>query len=195
MTLFVIVFYDLPYLDANNPAAQHFPAKVRWWLLPHGLAGAAALFLAPLQFSNRLRAKHLQLHRIMGRIYVGSVLLAAPIAVPIAIMQGPPILIMASVVQAVGWLVTTAIALYCVRTGKITQHREWMMRSYPFAMIFVVARAAFLIPPINRLGELGISSVVWTCNILAYFLPTLIISWKSIFAPKAAGLAKAAIVR
>jgi hypothetical protein len=26
-----------------------------------------------------------------------------------------------------GWLVTTAIALYCVRTGNLIQHRRWMI--------------------------------------------------------------------
>jgi uncharacterized membrane protein len=178
LAVVVFVLYDLPFVTTD--AGQHF-ARTKWWLVPHGIAGLAALVLAPLQFSNRLRAKHLQVHRIMGRIYVGSVFIAAPIAVPIAVLQGPPVLIMASVVQSGGWLVTTAIALYCIRAGKVAQHREWMVRSYPFAMIFVVARAIFLIPAVNHLGELGIVSDVWTCNIAAYFIPTLIISWNSIF--------------
>jgi len=69
-----------------------------------------------------------------------------------------------------------------------------MIRSYPFAMLFVVARVVFLIPAVNHLGELGIVSDVGTCNIAAYFLPTLIISWKSIFGHKPAkhALAKSA---
>ena len=50
----------------------------------------------------------------------------------------------ASGVQAFGWMVTTAIAFYCVRHGNIT---HWMMRSYPFAMVFTVARLIILIPP------------------------------------------------
>jgi len=115
MALVVFVLYDLPFV--TTAAGQHF-AKVKWWLVPHGVAGLAALVLVPLQFSNRLRAHHWQLHRIMGRIYVGSVFIAAPIAVPIAVMQGPPVLIMASIVQSGGWLVTTAIALYCVVTAR-----------------------------------------------------------------------------
>jgi len=47
-------------------------------------------------------------------------------------------LTMASVIQAVGWLTTTGTGLYCARTGKIQHHREWMTRSYPFAMVFVI---------------------------------------------------------
>src|SRR5436305_2222302 len=98
----VFILYDLPYVTTN--ASLHL-AKVKWWLVPHGVAGLAALMLAPLQFSNRLRARHLPLHRVLGRIYVGSVFVAAPIALPIAIIQGPPSLIMAAVVQSAGWLV------------------------------------------------------------------------------------------
>src|SRR5215510_603604 len=35
---------------------------------------------------------------------------------------------MAATTQAVGGIVTSATALSCVRTGRIQQHREWMMR-------------------------------------------------------------------
>lgn len=48
-----------------------------------------------------------------------------------AIRLPKPTLLPASTIQATGWIITTATALYCVRTGRIQQHREWMMRSYP----------------------------------------------------------------
>jgi hypothetical protein len=35
-----------------------------------------------------------------------------------------------------------------------------MIRSYPFAMVFVVVRTIISIPPVARLGELGIVSTV-----------------------------------
>jgi hypothetical protein len=50
---------------------------VKWLLLPHGIGGALALLIGPLQFSNRLRARHLRLHRILGRFYIGGVAIAA----------------------------------------------------------------------------------------------------------------------
>ena len=37
-----------------------------------------------------------------------------------------------------------------------------MIRSYPFAMVFVFVRAIFAIPAIEATGELGLVSVVWT---------------------------------
>jgi uncharacterized membrane protein len=189
VTLFVIYRYEMAFLDSQSPVWEHF-AKVIWLLLLHGLAGAIALFLAPFQFSNRLRQRNLRLHRILGRLYVASVAIAAPVAVPIAIIQGPPMLVMAAITQSGGWLLTTAVALYCVRTGNIQQHREWMIRSYPFAMVFVFSRAILAIPAIENLGEVGVISVVWSTIAAACFVPSLVINWRSVFRRKAAIAAK-----
>jgi hypothetical protein len=78
-------------------------------------------------------------------------------------------------------MVTTAIALYCVRSGNIAQHRRWMIRSYPFAMVFTVARLIIPIPPVLRLGFTGIEMVVWTTIALAAFLPNVFLDWRAIF--------------
>jgi uncharacterized membrane protein YozB (DUF420 family) len=88
---------------------------------------------------------------------------------------------MASTIQSFAWIVTTATALYCVRTGRIQQHREWMMRSYPFAMVFVVVRAIIAIPAVARTGELGVATVVWSVLAVACFLPSFLIAWKGLF--------------
>lgn len=184
LTLFVFYHNELQFLDAHAPVWQHF-AKVTWWLLPHGLAGALALLLGPPQFSTRLRQRHLHGHRILGRLYVACVIVAAPVALPIALIQGPPTLLMAAVMQSGGWLLTTGVALYCARTGNIRQHREWMMRSYPFAMVFVVARALMALPAIQRLGEVGIVSVVWSTIAAAYLIPSFVINWRALFPHKA----------
>jgi uncharacterized membrane protein YozB (DUF420 family) len=93
-------------------------------------------------------------------------------------------LTMASVIQATGWLATTATGLYCVRTGRIQQHREWMMRSYPFAMVFIVVRAINSIPAIARMGEPGIASVVWSVIATACFLPSFVIAWQALAASR-----------
>jgi len=36
------------------------------WLLPHGLMGACALLLGPMQFSDRLRQRFTKFHRVVG---------------------------------------------------------------------------------------------------------------------------------
>ena len=166
---------------------------VKWWLLPHAVAGAIALLLAPSQFSARLRRRSLRLHRVMGRLYVAGVAVAAPTAIPVAIILGPPSLVMAATVQSCGWLVTTAVALYCVRRADVRQHQEWMIRSYPFAMVFVLARAVLAIPAIQALGEVGFVSVVWSLIAAACFVPSLVISWRALFRREAAAAGRTAL--
>lgn len=179
MVLFVLIQRDLQLLDPHSFLRQRY-AKIPWLMILHGVPGAIALLLAPFQFSSRLRQRHLGLHRIMGRVYVGSVAIAAPAAIKISSVLVIPTLLMASSIQAFGWIVTTATAVYCIRTGRVQQHREWMMRSYPFAMVFVVVRVLVAIPAIARMGELGIATVVWSVIATACFLPSFLIAWASL---------------
>ena len=180
LTLFVFYLYETPFLDSHSPVWQHVE-PVKWLLLPHGVAGAVALLLAPFQFSARLRRRKPRLHRIMGRLYVAGAAVSAPLAIPVAIILGPPSLVMAATIQSVGWLLTTAIAIYCVRAGDIRQHQEWMTRSYPFAMVFVVARVILAVPAVRAMGEVGLVSVVWSCEAAACFVPSFVIGWRALF--------------
>ncbi len=189
MALFVLYQRDLQLLDANSPLRQRY-GQVPWWILAHGVFGALALILGFFQFSTRLRQRHLSLHRLMGRIYIASIFIAAPAAVPITLILGPPTLVMAVVIQSAGWMLTAATALYCVRTGRIQQHREWMMRSYPFAMVFVVVRVILAIPAVARMGEAGLISVVWSVIATACFLPSFLIAWRPVFVAKPAAVAR-----
>jgi uncharacterized membrane protein len=184
LTLFVFYVYETPFLDPNSPVWAHVE-PVKWLLLPHAVAGAVALLLAPFQFSGRLRRRHLRLHRVMGRLYVAGAFISAPLAVPVAIILGPPSLVMAATIQSSGWLLTTAIALYAVRRGDLRQHQEWMTRSYPFAMVFVLARAVLAVPAVSEMGEVAFVSVVWSLIALACFVPSLIINWRAIFGRRA----------
>ena len=183
MTLFVLLTRELSLLDPNSFFHRRY-AAIPWLMVLHGIPGAIALFIGPFQFSNRLRQKHLQLHRVMGRLYIGSAVIAVPFAIVIAAKIGPRPLIMAATIQSIGWLLTAGTALYCIRTGRIQQHREWMMRSYPFAMVFIVARVVTAIPQVRGLGELGIVSSVWTIIATACFLPSFIIAWQNMPARK-----------
>ena len=152
MTVFVLLTRDRTLLNPHSLLRQRY-AAIPWLMWAHGIPGALALLLGVFQFSNRLRQRHLQLHRVLGRVYVGCVAISAPVAIVVSISLPIMTLTMASIIQALGWLVTTATGLYCVRTGRIQQHREWMMRSYPFAMVFIVVRAINSIPAIARMGE------------------------------------------
>jgi uncharacterized membrane protein len=192
MTLFVLYVYETPFLDSSSPVWRHVE-PVKWMLLPHGAAGAVALLLAPFQFSARLRRRSTRLHRVLGRLYVAGVAISAPLAVPVAIILGPPSLVMAATIQSSGWLLTTALAMYAIRRGDVTQHREWMTRSYPFAMVFVLARAILTVPAVSAAGEVAFVSVVWSLIAAACFVPSLLISWRALFGRRAAASGRATL--
>jgi small-conductance mechanosensitive channel len=77
MSLFVLFTRDWTLLDPHSFLRQRY-APIPWLMLAHGVPGALALILGVFQFSTRLRQRHLQLHRIMGRVYVGSAIISAP---------------------------------------------------------------------------------------------------------------------
>ena len=185
MCLFVLFTRDWALLDSHSFLRQRY-APIPWLMLAHGVPGALALFLGVFQFSTRLRQRYLKLHRVMGRIYVGSAVISAPVALAVAIALPIPTLLMASSIQAIGWLVATATAIYCARTGKIQQHREWMLRGYPFAAVFVVVRVLLAIPAIDRMGVLGVATVVWSVIASACFLPSFVIAWQALAASRRA---------
>jgi len=184
MMVIVWITRDRFLLVPNSFLRQRY-SPIAALMFLHGIPGAIALFLGIFQFSSRLRARFLQVHRVMGRIYVGCVAIAAPAAVIVAVKLPPiPTLTAASTIQALGWILATATALYCVRTGRIAQHREWMMRSYPFAAVFVFVRVIVAIPAVASAGPLGLAEVVWSVIAVACFLPSFLITWQHLAASK-----------
>jgi uncharacterized membrane protein len=179
MTLFVIYNNERFIVDHTDPLWTYY-LPVHWLLLPHGLAGAMCLFLGATQFSTRLRQRHPQVHRILGRSYVIGVVVAATISLSITMLRNELPLQIAVFTQAALWLLTTAVAFYCIRRRNFREHRQWMIRSYAITLIFVTDRVIDAIPGISDLDTDASPNMVWLCNIIAWVVPTFIISWQSI---------------
>ena len=137
---YVIYHNERFLINSADPVWQHYQ-PFKWWLLPHGLAGACALFLGPMQFSDRLRQRYLKLHKTVGWIYVVGAMIVAPFGAYIQYfeerMQQPRSFTMAAASDAGLLMLTTAIALFFVFRGNIQQHRQWMTRSYAVALVFL----------------------------------------------------------
>jgi uncharacterized membrane protein len=158
---------------------------VRWLLLPHGITGALALCLGASQFSTRLRQRRVRLHRILGRCYVTAVALSAPMGIYITIMRNELPLRVAVITQATLWFLATAVAFYCIRHRNFQQHRQWMIRSYAITLIFVTDRVLDAIPGLADLDTDASPNITWLCNIIAWVVPTVIISWPNIIQSRA----------
>jgi hypothetical protein len=65
MMVYVLFHNERFLVNHADPVWQHYE-PFKWWLLPHGLAGACAIFLGPMQFSDRLRQRYLRLHKTIG---------------------------------------------------------------------------------------------------------------------------------
>src|ERR1700692_1513697 len=156
-------------IDRSDPNWDHIKS-FKWWLLPHGLAGACALFLAPLQFSDRLRRRFTKMHRIVGRIYITGAFVLAPLGVYVQYLEErlgePRSFTIATSVAAILLISTTACALFFILNRRIQQHRQWMTRSYAVALVFFEVR---LISGLlgfddnNAVGEV----IYWICVVMA----------------------------
>jgi uncharacterized membrane protein len=179
LTVFVTYMKNRGFFDPTSEMAQHYEPALGF-LLVHGFFGGLALLLGAFQLSNRLRARYLGVHRAFGYIYIASVFISVPFALVVATKIDTPSLVAASAAQSFGWVASTLIALYSVRNGNIVQHRRWMIQGYFFAMVFTVVRLIIAIPPIAALGIIGIEIAVWSTIVLAAFLPTILLDWRTI---------------
>ena len=168
--------------DAEWPHIQSF----KWWLLPHGLTAACALFLGPLQFSDRLRRRFTKMHRVMGRFYVAGVFAGAPLGIYIQHfeerMGGQRSFTIAAGADAALWIFATVIAMALILQGKVQQHRQWMTRSFACALIFLEVRA---IAGVFNLPERFSEVIVWCCVAAAYPLADFVLQWSELYRSRA----------
>ena len=168
--LFVFITSEV-LLVTDYPMYHAYRLQViadRHLLIPHTLAGVLALLIGPIQFSSRFRQRHLQAHRVLGRIYAISVVVGS--FTGIALASGRPGLPGTSM-QAAAWMVCTAAAIVAARNRQITVHRQWMVRSYAVTLTFISSRVLNLWPRYwSHLGD-SLSAV----GVIAFTLASLLI--------------------
>jgi uncharacterized membrane protein len=165
MLAYVLWHNESFLINRADPVWQHYQ-PFRWWLLPHGLAGACAILLGPLQFSDRLRQRFTKFHRVVGRIYITSALIVAPLGAYIQYfeerMGGPRSFSIAALVDAILLMLTTAIAFTFILNGRVQQHRQWMTRSFAVALVFLEVRVVGGITGWDK-SPVAIETIVWSC--------------------------------
>jgi uncharacterized membrane protein len=178
--LFVFITSEV-LLVTDYPMYHAYRLQViadRHLLIPHTLAGVFALLIGPLDFSSRIRQRHLQLHRVLGRIYVISVFIGA--FTGIALAAGRPGLPGTSM-QAAAWIVCTAAAFITARNRQIVQHRQWMARSYAVTFTFVSSRVLNLWPRYwSHLGDTFSAVGVIAFTLASFLLVDLGLNWREL---------------
>jgi uncharacterized membrane protein len=183
MLAYVIPHDESFLVHPKDPIWEHYKPFERW-LLPHGIAGACALLLGPMQFSDRLRDRFRQLHRVVGRIYVAGVLVAAPLGFYIQYFQermgDPRSFSIAAAVDAALWVITTGIALVFVLKGKVQEHRQWMTRSFAVALVFLEARVIGGVGGWENLDVHANETIVWGCLAFSILSADLVLQWQKL---------------
>jgi len=143
-------------------------------------AGIVALLSGPLQFSSRIRRRAPAFHKVLGRVYVVSVFIAAPLAILMSDSHREYrdlYFVAAIIVQAGTWMVATAAAFLMARNRHFQQHREWMIRSYAVTFTFVGTRVLQPIPAWNRFSAPGFAMAIIVITLMAILIPTIALHW------------------
>lgn len=169
--------YPLIFIALNN----HFPlldskslANVIWNICfyTHISLGGIALLVGWSQFSEKFRKRNIQLHRIIGKIYVGSVLLSSITGIYIGYFaEGGIISQVGFISLGIIWFYTTLTAFLEIKKGKIEQHKKRMIYSY--AACFAAVTLRLMLPLLILIFHdfiLAYRVVAWLC-----WIPNLLV--------------------
>ena len=181
MMAYVIPHNESFLLNSGDPIWHHYN-PFKWYLLPHGMAGACALLIGPMQFSERLRKKYTKLHRVLGRMYIGGALIAAPLGFYIQYFEeragAARSFSIAAAVDALLWIITTAIAFLFILRGNVSLHRQWMTRSFAVAIVFLEVRVILGLTGWDKVHDGSIDeTVVWTCLAFSLLAADIVLQW------------------
>lgn len=183
MLAYVIPHDESFLVHPKDPLWQHYE-PFKWWLLPHGIAGACALLLGPMQFSDRLRQRFRKLHRVVGRIYVVGVFLAGPLGLYIQYFQertgGARSFTIAAAADGALWMATTAIAMVFILKGRVQEHQQWMTRSFAVALVFLEGRVIGGVSGWENLGDRASETIVWACLAFSILSADLVLQWQQL---------------
>lgn len=175
------MFQALPYFGLDQEVFGRY-WNFKWSLIGHISSGILALLIGPFQFWKAFRDKYLMTHRWMGRIYLSAILAGAIASTHLAWTAGLAIhWTWAFALQglAFAWILTAGMAFIQIRRGRITQHKEWMIRSYAVTFAFVLFRFIDELESVRALGdfvERG-ATEIWVSWAVPLLLVEVFISW------------------
>jgi hypothetical protein len=181
IALVVILYSEIPLL--LQVEERLYLRTIPSLIIPHIAAGITALLTGTVQFSSRVRHRYPAFHRVLGRIYVTSVFIAAPLAIILSIHRHDPRAmpwVAAITVQAGTWVITTGAAFFAARNHHFQQHRQWMVRSYAVTFTFFGIRVLQLVPGGNLHSETGFAMEIIIITFMAVLIPGIFFHWREL---------------
>ena len=137
-------------------------AAAPYSLFAHTVAGATFGLIGPLQFGRVLARRFGQLHRIMGRIFVGAgaFLSLSSLSLFWQFPDGARVFVSsARLVFGIALGVALIKAMAAIRARDIPRHRDWMIRAYAVGMGAAMVSIVFIpIYVITGTPPMGITS-------------------------------------
>jgi hypothetical protein len=159
-----IVTFAFPYFRLTQDALGPYWPK-RGWLLLHITSAMFALIVGPFALWLGMGRRRMHLHRILGVVYMASIALSCPAAFYLAFHTDISwIFGMGLAGLATAWVVTTGLAFISIRKRLISQHKEWMIRSYVVTLAFVNFRIL-----VGILQAAGVGTLVEQLNVASWF--------------------------
>ncbi|MBV9930298.1 MAG: DUF2306 domain-containing protein [Alphaproteobacteria bacterium] len=165
----------LRYVTGSEPPPPPILANAyaHPFLLPHVVAGVAALLLAPLQFVGRARMRWPACHRITGRLYLAACAVGAPAGFMLAMgSTAGPVAAVGFAIPALLWPAFTWLGWRAAAERRFEEHREWMLRSWAITATAITLR--LMLPASALLGldflpsYRAISWLAWLTNLALF---------------------------
>ncbi|MDY8136462.1 DUF2306 domain-containing protein [Aquimarina sp. 2201CG5-10] len=170
-------FADEPIGFLNSKPMDSYMYFISFYT--HISLGGIALLIGWTQFSKKLRNRYLKLHRIIGKIYISSILIGGPFAFYLGFfVYGGLVTQIGFTFGAMIWILFTYLGYSAIRKGNMVKHKEYMMYSYAGTCAAIVLR--LILPPLMMITSFkiayGIS--VWMSWMPSVFLVYLFIHKK-----------------
>jgi uncharacterized membrane protein len=175
----VLIFTEYPIVYHPDAYTRRL-INDRFFLIPHAAAALIAMLLGPFLFSTRFRTRHFKRHRIMGRVYVICIAIAAPIAFYLEFRGTDEIMRFANGVLSTVWFLCTLAAFLTARNRQITAHRQWMIRSYVFTLNFLITRVPNPIPRYFTMSATAFALNLLFLSICYLFFTDVYFNWREL---------------
>lgn len=145
VSLGVTIPFAAPYFTLNPALSRvpvaltaiHFPL-----LIAHIMFACLALVSGFFQFIDRIRTKSPNVHRYLGRVYVGSVFLSGLCALAIVVYIENFTKAISFLALSLVWLFTCWKGYRAAVRKSFDEHRKWMIRSFGVTLAAVSGRVA-----------------------------------------------------
>jgi len=159
----------------------------RNWLYAHVLAGTLAILIGPVQFWPGVKQGYPGLHRVLGIFYVSSAGVGGAAAFYLAFHTDFGWMFsMGLGSMATAWMISTGMATVAIYRRMITQHREWMVRSYVLTFGFVLLRLTTGILDIINVGSISERFIFssWISWAVPLMITETLLQGRKVFAKK-----------